>query len=113
MVVGKSKLVELIENIVGEKYSYAITDVSNQLFGKHSMAEFVKLFISLNEIKDKDTYSNSETFKQRITDPKQDFEPKGQKAFNGINYSNYICSTNNINSVNACDNDRRFCLMTC
>ena len=88
--VGKSKLVELIENIVGEKYSYAITDVSNQLFGKHSMAEFEKLFISLNEIKGKDTYSNSETFKQRITAPKRDFEPK---AFNGINNSNYICST--------------------
>ena len=111
--VGKSKLVELIENIVGEKYSYAITDVSNQLFGKHSLAEFEKLFISLNEIKGKDTYSNSETFKQRITDPKRDFEPKGLKAFNGINYSNYICSTNNINSVNAGDNDRRFCVMTC
>jgi hypothetical protein len=111
--VGKSKLVELIENIVGEKYSYAITDVSNQLFGKHSMAEFEKLFISLNEIKGKDTYSNSETFKQRITDPKRDFEPKGLKAFNGINYSNYICSTNNINSVNAGDNDRRFCVITC
>jgi hypothetical protein len=67
----------------------------------------------LNGIKGKDTYPNSETFKQRITDPKRDFEPKGLKAFNGINYSNYICSTNNINSVNAGDNDRRFCVMTC
>ena len=85
----------------------------NQLFGKHSMAEFEKLFISLNEIKGKDTYSNSETFKKRITDPKRDFEPKGLKAFNCINYSNYICSTNNIYSVNAGDNDRRFCVMTC
>ncbi len=111
--VGKSKLVELIENIIGEKYSYAITDVSNQLFGKHSMAEFEKLFISLNVIKGKDTYSNSETFKQIITDPKRDFEPKGLKAFNGINYFNYICSTNNIDSVHACANDRRFCVMTC
>jgi hypothetical protein len=77
------------------------------------MAEFEKLFISLSEIKGKDTYSNSETFKSRITDPKRDFEPKGLKAFNGINYSNYICSTNNINSVNAGDNDRRFCVITC
>jgi hypothetical protein len=70
-----------------------------------------KLFISLNEIKGKDTYSNShgETFKKRITDPKRDFEPNLErtnlvKAFNCINYSNYICSTNNINSVNAGDN---------
>lgn len=111
--VGKTKLIELIENVIGEKYSFSITDVSNQLFGKHSMAEFEKLFISLSEIKGKDTYSNSETFKSRITDPKRDFEPKGLKSFNSINYSNYICSTNNINSVNAGENDRRFCVITC
>jgi len=111
--VGKSKLIELIEKLVDEKHSFFITDVSNQLFGKHSMAEFERLFVVLNEIKGKDTYSNSETFKQRITDPKRDFEPKGLKAFNGINYSNYICSTNNINAINAGENDRRFCVITC
>jgi len=111
--VGKTKLIELIEKLVGEKYSFAITDINNQLFGKHSMAEFEKLFISLNEIKGKDTYTNSETFKARITDPKRDFEPKGLKSFNGVNYVNYIGATNNINSVNVGDNDRRFCVMTC
>ena len=111
--VGKTKLIELIEKIIGDKYSYCITDVSNQLFGKHSMAEFERLFISLSEIKGKDTYSNSETFKARITDPKRDFEPKGLKSFNAINYVNYMCSTNNINSVNAGENDRRFCVITC
>ena len=60
--VGKSIFVEMIEKIVGEKYSFAITVVSNQLFGKHSLAEFEKIFISLNEIKGKDTYTNCETF---------------------------------------------------
>ena len=111
--VGKSLLVELFEKLIGEKYSFAITDVSNQLFGKHSLAEFEKLFISLNEIKGKDTYTNCETFKQRITDSKRDFEPKGVKAFNGVNYANYICSTNNINSVNVGETDRRFFVATC
>jgi hypothetical protein len=77
------------------------------------MAEFERLFIVLNEIKGKDTYSNNEKFKQRITDPKRDFEPKGLKAFNATNYCNYICSTNNINSINAGENDRRFCVITC
>ena len=96
--VGKSKLCELIEKLVDEKHSFSITEVSNQLFGKHSMAEFERLFIVLNEIKGKDTYSNCETFKQRITDPKRDFEPKGLNAFNGNNFCNYICSTNNFNS---------------
>lgn len=111
--VGKSKLIELIEKVIGEKYSYSITDVANGLFGKHSMAEFEKLFISLSEIKGKDTYSNTEAFKSRITDPKRDFEPKGLKGFNAINYCNYICSTNQIGMVNAGENDRRFCIITC
>ena len=111
--VGKTKLIELFEKLIGEKYSYSITDVSNQLFGKHSMAEFERLFISLSEIKGKDTYSNSDTFKARITDPKRDFEPKGLKSFNAVNYASYICSTNSINSVNAGENDRRFCPITC
>lgn len=111
--VGKSILCDLIEKIVDTKYTYFITDVNNQLFGKHSMAEFEKLFIVLNEIKGKDTYSNSEMFKQRITDAKRDFEPKGLKSFNGINYCNYICNTNNINSVNIGDTDRRFCVISC
>ncbi len=44
------------------------------------MAEFEELFISLSEMKGKDTYSNSETFKSRITDPKRDVEPNGLKV---------------------------------
>ncbi len=77
------------------------------------MQEFEKLFISLSDFKRKVTYSYSETFESRIADPKRDFEPKGLKRFNDINYSNYFCSTNNINSVNAGENDRRFCVITC
>ncbi len=57
------------------------------------MAELENLFISLSEIKGKDTCSNSETFKSRITDPKRDFEQEKLKRFHAINYSNYICST--------------------
>jgi hypothetical protein len=49
-----------------------------------------KTFFHLGEIKGRDAYSNSETFKSRITDPKRGFEPKGLKSFDGINYSNYI-----------------------
>ena len=111
--VGKTKLIELIEKIIGDDYSFSITDVANQLFGKHSMAEFEKLFISLSEMKGKDTYANCDTFRSRITDPKRDFEPKGLKSFNAVSYANYISSTNNINSINAGDNDRRFCVITC
>jgi hypothetical protein len=91
--VDKSLLIELIEKIIDEKHTFAITDVSNHLFGKHSMVEFEKLFITLNEIEGKDTYTNCKTVRQQITDGKRDFEPKGLKEFNGVNYANYMCST--------------------
>ncbi len=54
--ICKSKLVEIIDKVVGDKYSYTITDVSNNLFGKDLRVEIENLFISLSEIKNKDTY---------------------------------------------------------
>ena len=71
----------MIEKIVCEKYSFAVTNVSNQLFVRNSLAEFEKLFIWLNEIKGKDKCTDCKTFKQRITDHRRDFEPKGLKAY--------------------------------
>ena len=93
--------------------SYFITDLENQLFGKHSLAEMNRLFIVLNEIKGKDTYLNHDKFKSRITDPKRDFEPKGLKSFNGDNYCSYIATTNNPNCIPLHDKQRRFCPITC
>ena len=72
--LGKLKPFELIEKNIGEKYCFSITDVSNQIFGKHSLAEFERLFITLNEIQGKNTCTNCETCEQRITDGKRDFE---------------------------------------
>ena len=38
--------------------------------------------------KAKDTCTNCETFKQRLTEGKRDFELKCLKAINGVNHSN-------------------------
>ena len=38
---------------------------------------------------------------------------KGLEAFNCVNYANYICSTNNISSVNVGDTDCSFFVATC
>ena len=111
--VGKTKLIELIELILGENLCYDVVDLANGLFGKHSMAEFERLFISLVEIKGKDTYTNNEAFKSKITDAKIVFEPKGLASIKSINYCNYICSTNNINCISVGEKDRRFLVITC
>ncbi len=45
---GKTKLIELIENIIGEKYSFSITDVSSQLFGKHFLIYWVRFKVKIH-----------------------------------------------------------------
>ena len=111
--VGKNMATKTLELCIGENYTYYISDVSNQLFGKHSSAELNKLLIVLNEVKGKDTYTNSECFRTRITDPKRDVELKQHTAFNMTNYCSYILNTNNLKSVNAGEKDRRFCIIPC
>jgi hypothetical protein len=111
--VGKNMSTRTLELCVGEIYTNYITDVGNQLFGKHSSAELNKLLIVLNEVKGKDTYSNTDLFKTRITDPKREVELKNKDTIQTTNYCSYILNTNNINAVNAGDKDRRFCVIPC
>ena len=111
--VGKNQIIKTLELCLGEKYVNYITDVANQLFGKHSSAELNKLLLVLNEVKGKDTYSNSDLFKTRITDDKREVELKNQATIQMTNYSSYIINTNNLLSVNAGDKDRRYCVLTC
>lgn len=111
--VGKNMSTKTLELCVGENYTFYISDVANQLFGKHSSAELNRLLIVLNEVRGKDTYSNTDLFKTRITDAKREIELKGKDAFQTTNYCSYILNTNNINAVNAGDKDRRFCVIPC
>lgn len=111
--VGKNMVIKTLEKCIGENYTYYITDVSNQLFGKHSCAEMNRLLLVLNEVKGKDTYANTDLFKTRITDTKREVELKGKDAIQIRNYCSYILNSNNPNVVNASDKDRRFCVLSC
>ena len=106
-------ITKTLELCLGTKYVNYITDVSNQLFGKHSSAEMDKLLIVLNEVKGKDTYANADLFKTRITDDTREVELKNKDTMQINNYCSYILNTNNLNSVNAGDKDRRFCVLDC
>lgn len=110
---GKNMITKTIEKCIGSSYVNYISDVSNQLFGKHSAAELNKLLVVLNEVKGKDTYTNTDLFKTRITDDKREVELKGKDAFEMRNYASYIINTNNLNAVNAGEKDRRFCVLEC
>lgn len=110
---GKNMITKTLELCLGSKYVNYITDVGNQLFGKHSSAEMDKLLIVLNEVKGKDTYANTDLFKTRITDDTREVELKNKDTMQINNYCSYILNTNNLNSVNAGDKDRRFCVLDC
>jgi hypothetical protein len=111
--VGKNMSSKTLELCISERYTFYITDATNQLFGKHSSAELNKLLVVLNEVKGKDTYTNTDLFKTRITDPKREVELKGKDTFQMINYASYILNTNNLKAVNAGEKDRRFCILPC
>jgi len=111
--VGKNMIINTLEMCIGDLYVNYITDVANQLFGKHSSAEMNKLLIVMNEVKGKDTYANTDLFKTRITDDKREVELKGKEAFQLVNYCIYIVNTNNLSSANAGEKDRRFCVLDC
>lgn len=110
---GKNMITKTLELCLGSKYVNYITDVGNQLFGKHSSAEMDKLLIVLNEVKGKDTYANTDLFKTRITDDTREVELKNKDTMQINNYCSYILNTNNLNSVNAGEKDRRFCVLDC
>jgi hypothetical protein len=111
--VGKNMIIKTLEKVLGSAYVNYITDVANQLFGKHSAAEMNKLLVVMNEVKGKDTYANTDIFKTRITDDKREVELKGKDTMQMNNYANYIINTNNLNMVNAGEKDRRFCVIDC
>lgn len=110
---GKNMITKTLEKCIGKCYVNYISDVANQLFGKHSSAEMDKLLIVLNEVKGKDTYANTDLFKTRITDDVREVELKGKDTMQINNFCSYIINSNNLNSVNAGEKDRRFCVLDC
>lgn len=110
---GKNMITKTLEKCIGKNYVNYISDVSNQLFGKHSAAEMDKLLAVLNEVKGRDTYANTDLFKTRITDDVREVELKGKDTMQINNFCNYIINSNNLNSVNAGEKDRRFCVLDC
>ena len=110
---GKNMITKTLEKCIGKCYVNYISDVANQLFGKHSAAEMDKLLVVLNEVKGKDTYANTDLFKTRITDDVREVELKGKDTMQINNFCSYIINSNNLNSVNAGEKDRRFCVLDC
>jgi predicted transposase YbfD/YdcC len=104
---GKSSIAEhLLELIIGDE-KMIITSKVDKVFGRFVNTQG-KLLSVLNETSGKETFNLSEILKDAITCQKTEQEKKGIDAISIIDYTNYIFTTNNINSVKIPKDDRRY-----
>lgn len=104
---GKSSIAEhLLETIIGFD-KFMVTSKVDKAFGRFVNTQG-KLLSVLNETSGKETFNLSEILKDAITCQKTEQEKKGIDAISIIDYTNYIFTTNNINSVKIPKDDRRY-----
>ena len=104
---GKSSIAEhLLKTIIGSD-KQMITSKVDKVFGRFVNTQG-KLLSVLNETSGKETFNLSEILKDAITCDQTEQERKGVDAISVKDYTNYIFTTNNINSVKIPKDDRRY-----
>lgn len=104
---GKSTIGEyILRKIIGLD-KMIITSKADKMFGRFVNTQG-KLLAVLNEASGKDTFNICDVLKDAITCSMTEQEKKGIDAVSVIDYTNYIFTTNNINSVKVPEDDRRF-----
>ena len=104
---GKSTIGEyLLRKIIGLD-KMIITSKADKMFGKFVNSQG-KLLAVLNECSGKDTFNICDILKDAITMTTTEQEKKGVDAVAVTDYTNFIFTTNNINSVKIEEGDRRF-----
>ncbi len=109
---GKDTLGDFIgEYIIGLKHYQNFSNQS-QYFDKHDEMKSNKFLVKVEEINKKslDDGVNGETFKSAITSPTITINPKGKTPYTIKNYQRIIATSNNANSVDVGQKERRFCI---
>lgn len=109
---GKDTLGDFLgEYIIGQKYYQNFSNQS-QYFDKHDDTKANKFLVKVEEINKKslDDGVNGETFKSSLTSPTMTFNPKGRPAYTLKNYQRVIATSNNANSVDVSQKERRYCI---
>ena len=104
---GKNMFFDIFKNIFGLKYFHEL-EKAHDLFSAHSYWEVGRLFICVNEADPKDTKSNAEVMKARITTETVNANPKGVNMFTSKNYCDYIMTTNNDDAMSINNHSRRY-----
>jgi len=104
---GKSTVGEyMLRKIIGLD-KMIITSKTDKMFGRFVNTQG-KILAVLNEASGKDTFNICDILKDAITCSTTEQEKKGIDAVTITDYTNYIFTTNNINSVKIPEDDRRF-----
>lgn len=104
---GKSTVGEyMLRKIIGLD-KMIITSKTDKMFGRFVNTQG-KLLAVLNEASGKDTFNICDILKDAITCSTTEQEKKGIDVVTVTDYTNYIFTTNNINSVKIPEDDRRF-----
>lgn len=109
---GKDTLGDFIgEYIIGLKHYQNFSNQS-QYFDKHDETKSNKFLVKVEEINKKslDDGVNGETFKSSITSPTITINPKGKSAYTIKNRQRIIATSNNANSVDVGQKERRYCI---
>ena len=110
--IGKNRFIEVIKKIM-EDY-YEDLDCAKKLYEKHSMYEFKKLFLCINEVQGIDNFQNADILKTRITENTIPVNPKGIQPYKIDNMCDYDMTTNNKNVIKITDKSHsRFFQVEC
>jgi len=110
--VGKSFILDMIGEIIGDEYYYSTSSL------KHILGEFNgdaegKILVNLNETNWGGDKKMVGSFKEFITESSIVINKKGIQSYKIDNYANTLITTNEEWIVNINDNDRRFNLREC
>lgn len=105
---GKTFLMRAVEHCVGEVYSH-FPKVSKMAEGSNFNGWlFGKLFVGMEEVYVPKRRGFLESFKEVVTNPRIEYEAKGQDQFTGDNRANGMMATNHRNGVPIDLDDRRY-----
>ena len=108
---GKSQFINTIYSlfdtqVLDKKYSIQIDD-AKKLYDTHSMFEYQKCLVCVNEAGGVANFQNADILKTRITENKINVNPKGIQSFEADNLVDYDMTTNNENVVKYSDDSSR------
>jgi len=104
--LGKSLFIQTIYKIFGI-YATEVGDAQTDLFGPHSMIEYQRMFICLNETDPITCHKNADKLKTRITEDSRWYNPKGLKPFEDTIVVDFDVTTNNENSIKITPSSKR------